>query len=453
MSATTSRAKLARAALPLALAAAVGVLVVILLSRGSYTLHAHFQYASQLVKGGEVKIAGRRVGTVSRIALTPDGQADVTLSVGDRAITPLHAGTRASIRALGQAGIANHFVDLAPGPASAARLPSGTTLSTEQTSSMVDLDAILDSFGPAQRLDLQRLITSSDKVFAGSGSGYFNQLLGRLDPALAQINGLTGELATDRVAIKQVINEGAVATRTLASRSSDLMSAVSNTARSLGAIARERASLADLLSRAPGVLSDARGTLAHAAGTLTALHPVLRGAVPTAAPLHEFLRRVKSTLRAATPAVAQLGDELPGLRASLAGLRPLAPLAVPALHSAGKALADARHIVRGARFYGADLVLGILDGLVGAGSYNYSRWGHYERLDFIQPPQTALGGSGNNLLTNGPLLPGIIDIKTQLLRRCPGGNVPPAVDGSTPWIPDPSLCTPSQDIPASVNQP
>jgi hypothetical protein len=98
-------------------------------------------------------------------------------------------------------------------------------------------------------------------------------------------------------------------------------------------------------------------------------------------------------------------------------------------------------------------VLGILNGLVGAGSYNYSRWGHYERLDFIQPPQTAVSGLGANLLPSVPLVPGIINIKTRLLRRCPGGNVPPAIDGSSPWIPDPTLCTPSQDIPASVNQP
>src|SRR6202043_144804 len=104
----------------------------------------------------------------------------------------------------------------------------------------------------------------------------------------------------------------------------------------------------------------------------------------------------------------------------------------------------ARPIVRAARFYGSDFVLGILGGLVGAGASNYSRWGHYERIDFINPPQTVIGGAGSNLLSGVPLLPGIINIRTHLFRRCPGGNVPPAVDGSTPWIPDASLCTPSQ---------
>jgi hypothetical protein len=98
-------------------------------------------------------------------------------------------------------------------------------------------------------------------------------------------------------------------------------------------------------------------------------------------------------------------------------------------------------------------VLGILGGLVGAGAYNYNRWGHYERLDFIQPPQTSLTGVFSDLLTKQPLIPGILDIRTKQTRRCPGGNVPPAIDGSSPWVPDASLCDPAQSIPASVNEP
>jgi hypothetical protein len=278
-------------------------------------------------------------------------------------------------------------------------------------------------------------------------------MLGKLDPALSQLDGMLGELAQDRTAIAQVIHTGNVAASAIASRSGDLQAAVAHTATALGAIASQRTALGDLLSRAPAVLNQARGTLASSGTALTALRPALRDVVPTAAPLRAFLERVTTILPVATPVVAQLRGQLPGLRSSLGGLSPLEPLAVRALDSAATALKDARPIVRAARFYGADLVLGILGGLVGAGSYNYSRWGHYERLDFIQPPQTAISGIGAGLLPTRPLVPGIIDIKTHLLRRCPGGNVPPAIDGSTPWVADPSLCTPSQDIPASVNGP
>jgi phospholipid/cholesterol/gamma-HCH transport system substrate-binding protein len=453
MSSTAPHTGLARLAGLFAIVVAACALVFVLLNGSSYTIHAHFINASGLVDGGLVEVAGRKVGTVSGVSVTANGEADVTLSIDDRSITPLHQGTRASVRALGQAGITNHFVDLAPGADTAPVLPTGSSLSTEQTTSMVSLDAVLNAFGPASRAHLDQLIANSAQVFAGSSSRYFNRMLAKLDPALAEVAGLTGELAQDRTAIAQLIATGNQAAGAIASRSGDLQAAVANTARSLEAIASQRAALADVLSRAPSVLDQADGTLADVGTALTALRPALRDVVPTTPPLQGFLSRVANVLPRATPVVAQLRSQLPGLGSSLAGLAPLKAIAVRALNSAATALEVSRPIVRAARFYGSDFVLGILGGLVGAGAWNYSRWGHYERIDFIQPPQTAFGGPGSSLLQSGPLLPGIIDIKTHLFRRCPGGNVPPAIDGSTPWVPDPRLCTPSQDIPAAVNQP
>jgi phospholipid/cholesterol/gamma-HCH transport system substrate-binding protein len=433
--------------------AVVAVAAIVLGSGNSYTLRAHFTNASGLVDGGLVEIAGRKVGTVTGIGLSANGEAQITLSIDDSSIVPLHVGTRATIRALGQAGITNHFVDLAPGAQGAPVMPSGSTLPIEQTSSMVNYDQLLDAFGPQQRAQLDQLIAHSSQIFAGSGARSFNGMLSQLSPGLAALDGVSVQLAQDRTAIEQLIRTGNTAAGAIASRSGDLQAAVAHTATALGAVATQRAALADLLTRAPAVLNQARGTLSNAGRALNALEPSLRDVLPTAAPLRGFLQRITRILPVATPVVTQLRGELPGLTSSLAGLEPLKQPTVRALGSAATALTAARPIIRAARFYGSDFVLGILGGLVGAGSYNYSRWGHYERLDFIQPPQTALGGIGSNLLTGHPLLPGVINIQTHLLRRCPGGNVPPAVDGSTPWIPDTSLCTPSQDIPASVNVP
>jgi phospholipid/cholesterol/gamma-HCH transport system substrate-binding protein len=150
--------------------------------------------------------------------------------------------------------------------------------------------------------------------------------------------------------------------------------------------------------------------------------------------------------------VAQLRAQLPGLQRSLAGLAPLAPVADTALRSAGKALDLARPIARVARFYGSDLILGVFAGLAGVATANHDQWGHYARLEFTQPYQTSLGGPLSGLLAK-PLLPGLFDLRTRLSRRCPGGNTPPAPDGSSPWVPDPSICDPAQDVPAAVNTP
>src|SRR5437016_27304 len=117
------------------------VAAALLLHRGSeYTLHARFVDAGQLVKGGLVQVAGKRVGTIADIRLTDDNQADVVLHIHDSALTPVHRGTIARIRAIGLAGIANRFVDLTPGPSSAPAIADGGVLDAAHTRPIVDLD-------------------------------------------------------------------------------------------------------------------------------------------------------------------------------------------------------------------------------------------------------------------------------------------------------------------------
>ena len=59
-----------------ALAVAVVVVAVLLLRGGGGTgTSSHFQNAGQLVKGDEVQVGGRRVGSVSEDQLTDDNQA------------------------------------------------------------------------------------------------------------------------------------------------------------------------------------------------------------------------------------------------------------------------------------------------------------------------------------------------------------------------------------------
>lgn len=454
VTATTRRAALRLSAV-VALVLGAGTAAVLLLgvADGSYRIHARFANASQLVKGGEVQVAGRKVGTISGVDLTPDGQADIELSIEDGDIVPLHRGTRAAIRAVGQAGVANRFVDLYPADAGSGELPDGAVLPNTQTSGMVDLDAILDSLDPEARSDMRRLIANSENVFAGSGSRYFNRMLAKLDPALRELSGMTGELAYDKAALQRLVHTAAGAATAIASRRSDLQSAVGNTARTFRAIANEREALGDVLSRAPAVLDQARGTMARVDTAVTALRPTLRELPPAARPLNTFLGQVTPTLHAARPVVAQLRGQLPGLEKSLAGMRPLERQAVPALRALEGATKDSRHILRGLRFYAPDFLLGIVNGLGVLAASSYDATGKYGRISYIQSPQTLFAGSGSELLQGNALVPGLFSARTHQIRPCPGGNAPPAPDGSSPWIADPALCTPEHNIPASVNEP
>jgi phospholipid/cholesterol/gamma-HCH transport system substrate-binding protein len=444
---------IARWVAPGALAVAIVVLAIVLFTGGSsYTLHARFADASGIVAGDTVDLGGRAVGSVSDVTVTDNGLADVTLSISDHGITPLHEDTRATVRALGQAGLTNRYVALSPGPPGAPSLRSGSVLPTSQTAGLVNYDEILDSFGPAQRANLQRLIANSDQVYAGSGARYFNQMLGAFDPALVELNAFTGQLASDRAAIADVIRTGAITASAIASRRPALMSAVENTAVTMNALASQNRALADDFVRAPAVLNQARTTLADAGTAITALRPALTDIPPAAGPLDGFLQRLRTTLPAAAGVATELDGELPDLRASLTGLEPLRPIAVAALKSATSALKEALPILTVFRYYGSDLLIGVFQGLAGVAAANYDRWGHYARLEFTQPYQTSLGGPLSGLFAK-PLFPSLFNLRTRLLRRCPGGNTPPAPDGSSPWVLPSSICTAADDTPLSVDFP
>ena len=78
---------------------------------GDYTVSARFENASQVVRGGLVEIAGKKVGTVADLRLTDDGLAELELAIDDE-WAPLPRGTHAQIRQFGLSGPASRYVDL-----------------------------------------------------------------------------------------------------------------------------------------------------------------------------------------------------------------------------------------------------------------------------------------------------------------------------------------------------
>jgi len=451
MSANPSTRRFAAAGL---LALAVLACAVVLFNGGAdYTLHAQFLNADGLVKGGRVEVAGRKVGSIADIGVSRDGQARVELSISDRDVAPLHVGTRAAIRAVGQAGLANRYVNLTPGPDSDAELGDGATLSTEQTSSVVNIDALLSSFGPNNRRRFQQLVAHGAEIYAGSGARSFNDMLRRFAPATREFAAVTREVALDRRALSELIDTAATASTAVAGRADELTAALQNAAVSFKALAADRAALSGTLSRAPAVLRQATGTLQRTDATVTALRPALRAVPDAARPLRAFVARTDATLRDARPVMAQLATELPQLNTALRGLRPLERPLVEALETTGTAMGAMRPTLRATRLYGPDLILGVFAGLVGITTGPYDARGHYGKLNFIQSPQTLSSGPLAELLQANPLAPGLLNTRTKLTRRCPGGLIPPAPDGSNPWDLGAALCTHAHDAPASVNQP
>jgi len=439
-------------ALAALLAVAATIAILLLGDTDPYDIHAEFENAGQVVPGGEVRIAGRRVGTVVSLGVTPSGLADLHLEVTDGDYSALPAGTRATIRAVGQAGVANHFVDLAPGPGGAGDIPDGGTLPLRQTTGIVDLDDIFNSLDAGARNDIRTLIDRSADVFAGTGAADVNAMLTKLDPALRELDGAMRELAADRGALRTLVASGAASARALADRRDDLGALVTDVGRAFRAFNSERTALTGVLTRAAPTVRQSTQTLRDVSRTVAALRPTLRAVAPAAGPLKRTLRDSTAMLRRTTPVVAELNEQLPGLRRGLSGLVGLKRPAVRALGATTGGLKAVMPILRGTRIYGSDLFLGLFNGLAGLSGGTYQGGGHYLHVEFVQSLQGLLEGQFAPLLQSGsPLLPGVLQVRTKLDRQCPGGAAPPADDGSSPWIPDPSLCDPEDDLPGGVN--
>ena len=434
-----SRAERMGLARAIAIAALVAALIaiawVLLRGGGSYTIHAHFLDAGQLVNGSEVQVGGAPIGTVDDLVLTDDNQADVVLEIDEGEFTPLHRGTTATIRTVSLSGVANRFVDLSPGPASAPEIPDGGVLSSAQTRGIVDLDQLLDAFDPEARKDLREFIRGSAGLFAGTAR-QANLAFAYLDPAFAQGGALNREIVRDVAALGRLVRAGGTVSSALASRSSDLGDGISNAAATLRAIASERDSVGNILERTPGVLTRARGTLRTLRGTLSVVKPALREAQPAADPLARVIRRLGPVSLAATPVIRQVRELLPPVGRTLAELPRLSRYARPALRSSTAALRGSRPIFAGLRPYTPDFVSGLFMALgSGTGGY-YDANGHLFRAKLSLPDTSGLLGE----------LFGSFDprrISSGLDARCPGAAVPPAADESNPWIPDPTICNPA----------
>jgi phospholipid/cholesterol/gamma-HCH transport system substrate-binding protein len=442
-----------RAVAVAALALVAAATAVMLMRADAYEITAEFENAGRLVTGGEVRLGGRAVGSIEEIDLAANGLAAVRLSITDDAARPLPRDTRARIRAVGAATLTNNFIELTPGPADGPALADGSVLATDKTSGIVDVDAIFSSLDPKARADIRTLTAHSADIFAGSGDTWFNGTLQQFSPALTELRRVTENLNADRTQLRRFVTASADAAQAVAERRPDLVAAVEHTARTLKAVDAQREHLTSVLERAPGVLDQGSSTLAATAATLADVRPMLQRIPAAARPAGPFLDDLRLFLERSRPAIGQLNEQLPSIRAALGALPQLAGPADRALTATAAAFGDAQPILRGVRYYAPDFLIGLFNGLLTIGSGNYNKYGHYIHISFVQSLQDTLGGIFSGQLANNPLVPGLFELQRNFLELCPGAGNPPAPDGSNDYVPDPSLCNPDTGLQATVNQP
>jgi phospholipid/cholesterol/gamma-HCH transport system substrate-binding protein len=385
-----------------------------------------FQTGGQLVPGNQVLVGGQPIGTVDSINLTDDAQAEVEITVDEE----LHEGTTASVRATSLSGIANRYVSIAPGPNSSPELPDGTTLTTDKTTSPVDLDQLFNTLDERTRVGLQDFIQGFAGVYSGNTEAA-RETYKYFAPSLQESTRLFAELNADQAMLSRFLVSGSNVFRTISERRDDLASLTSNANEAFGAIARENEAFSETLSRLPPTFRQANTSFVNLRAALDDLDPLIADLGDVAPQLAPFLRDVRPVVRDSLPVLGDLTLSLQrsgpnnDLADSLRALPVVQKRARKAVGPTLQALADSQHLIEFARPYSPDL-FGALGKLGTAAGY-YDINGHYIRA---QP------GGGNVFDYNevtGRLDPITLEQQYDAFAamgvgpflRCPGGSTQP----------------------------
>jgi phospholipid/cholesterol/gamma-HCH transport system substrate-binding protein len=454
-------APLARIAALIGLVAAVALIAMLLLrGGGGYQVTAQFENASQLVKGNLVQVSGLPAGKVEDIRLTPDGQAELTLSI-DEDYAPLRQGTLATVRMASLSGVANRYIDLRLPGGEQPAIPDGGTIRQESTTTAVDLDEIFNTLDEPTRKDLQRLIKGLDAQHEGRGEEMNAGLL-YLNPSLSASSRLFRELNSDSKLLERFVVSSSQLVTDLADRRDDLAGLVDDLATTTNAIGSEQEALRDSVQQLPDFMRRANTTFLNLRATLDDLEPLVDDSKPVAKKLRPFLAELRPLARDAKPTFQDLsrllkapgeGNDLIDLTNAQPALRDIAVGEVEdngedrqgAFPASGTALEQATPQLAHIRPYTVDL-LGWFDDFSHSGTYD--ALGAASRVGIHASAFALLEGQ----LT--PVPPALRDevfqatASTDQRNRCPGGGDHKSQDGSRPWKPTPDFnCDPSQTLP------
>jgi phospholipid/cholesterol/gamma-HCH transport system substrate-binding protein len=419
-----------------ALAVAVVVVAVILLKGGDqHTYKLVFQNAGQLVKDDDVQVGGRRVGSVRKIELTNDNQAQITIAV-DNDFAPLHEGTTAIIRATSLSGVANRYIALTPGANSNQKLDDGSTLGTDKTTTPVDLDQLFNTLDPKTRKGLQGVIQGTAAQYEGQGPNV-QQAAKYFSPSLSTTSALVRELNRDSQTFQDFIVNSSRTVTAIASRSDDLTNLVSNTNTTAKAIGDENVALARALGLLPNTLRQANTTFVNLRATLNDLDVLVAASKPATKNLAKFFARLRPVVKDARPTIHDLSllirrkgpnNDLVDL---LRKMPKLQSTAKPVFAHSITALNKTEPVVKFIRPYTPDFVGWLRD--FGQGAANYDANGHYARIQPIFNTFSFADNPSGGVLTPIPNSQRLTGLQTGQVKRCPGAASQPPEDGSAPW--------------------
>lgn len=300
-----------------------------LAASGGETIAADFPVDYKLQKyETRVKLAGVRVGQVSRIEQRPDGTARVHMKVEKGTLAKLGSNPTAAVRpttVFSGPGLAQ-YVELRPGGERGGKPPDVLALSGNRLP--VEIDQLLEALTDPARQGLSGTLTGLDGALAGDGAPALGDFLAAAPPALQPagpaLAGLAGEHDGD---LNRLVADLGKAAAALTANDGELESVVDDLATVASRLAARTPELSAVIDQLPATLTETRSGLTALAGTLTRLQNAAPAGRRAAAQLRPLLERAGPVLAAARPVLADLRPLVTDLRPLLDDLGPTANLA------------------------------------------------------------------------------------------------------------------------------
>jgi phospholipid/cholesterol/gamma-HCH transport system substrate-binding protein len=295
----------------------------------AYTVSAVVPDPFQLVRNGDVRQAGVKIGTITDVE--PLGTASkVTLRLR-KEDAPLYRSSRILVRTKTLVG--ENYLDVQPGTPASGTLPDGATLPVGQADEAVQLDKILSSLDAPTRRRLRQNLDGLDAALDGRG-GDVSRLFAALNPTVTQGAAVTSVLARQRTALANVIQRTGRIMQVFGDRTADVRALATQARRVAAAAASRDRALGATLDELPSTLKQAQSTAGVLGGFSGRATPVLRDLTSATASLQPVVRDLGPAavsgrrLFARLPAFLDRAEPLLGQLRTFAGqVRPAVPQA------------------------------------------------------------------------------------------------------------------------------
>ncbi len=251
----------------------------------SYEITIPFDEASQLAQQSDVRISGVNVGKVQSIDRDPNKLAIAQVQI-DPKYAPLPEDTRAILRT--KTLLSETYVELTTGDRDGPKLEDGGTLPAANVARSVQIDEIFRTFNPRTRAAFQEWMQNAALTIEGNGEG-LSAAFGELDTTFAEFDKLFRSLDTQRVAVRQLFANSAIALNAFRGREGQLAELITNSNNVFQTAARRDRDIEALFRAFPTFQDESRLTLERLKEFAINTDPLMRQLVPAAEELSPTL--------------------------------------------------------------------------------------------------------------------------------------------------------------------